>query len=538
MKHISALLLLLPTSLWAQKTPPTPPADAPTQLVRTELLLDPNENEVLVQPVPTDTAVVLLVRQRTPKGHKMRYVFQHYGANLHLRREQDPNVADEWDAERLCAEPGVVYALFRQSGNTSKLLVAAYDVRGGQTRTQSFDTKLCRRVLGFKALNGQLFVNVTLTDDQHQTVLLLDVATGQFQFLPYLYEPLSSELTSVADRPAGRAEFILTQNNGRKQRLMLKQLSAEHGELLHSELVQTESERTLLTAQLSPLQDTSARLLAGTYGLRDTQYAQGLFVTDLLATDPGSPTEVTRRHALRFYDFRHLRHFFDYLAPAHSARIQERAARREARDEPPQRWHYQLLLHELLPQPDGGYTLVAEVYYPVYQYNNYGSPLGVGSMGYRPVVPVGSFGPNGYYHGNYSGQNLLGIRTSHVIVCGFDKRGNLLWDNTFVVGNNVMRTEVEQAVQALPLTDGRLALAYIADNEIHYKRIDQGEPSPNDAKTDIQTASPDAKEKVLDASQTDVAPWVNDQYVASGYQRIRPAHGPEREIFFLQLLKF
>ena len=533
MKHFFAFLLgLLPLGLWAQRTPPPPPADAPIQIARTELILDPSTDEVQVQAVPSDTAVVLLIRREQPGKHKVRYVFQHYGPNLHLRREEEVPIPDEYVVERLCAEPGVVYALFRSHTTTGQLLVAAYDVHGGQVRTQPFATKLCRQVVALKPLDGRLLATVTLTDELHQTVLLLDVASGRFQFLSSLYEPLNSELTSVADRPARRAEFVLTQSNGLKQRLMLRQLSAEQGELLRSELVQTESERSLLTAQLSPPQDTSARLLAGTYGLRDLRYAQGLFATDLTTT----PTDKTSAHhpALRFYDFRHLRHFFDYLAPARSARIHDRSARREARAARPLRWHYHLLLHELLPQPGGGYTMVAEVYSPQYQYNNYNgfSPM-VGGLPRGGLAPLGSYP----YSSNY-GRTLLGFRTTHVLVCGFDKKGNLLWDNAFVVGPGVLRSELEPAVQALPLADGRLVLAYSLDNEVHYKRINQGEPSANDTKVELLTAAGSTPEKVLDVTQPDLAPWTNNQYIASGFQRIKAARGPERQVFFLQVLQF
>ncbi|MVN78193.1 hypothetical protein GO988_17835 [Hymenobacter sp. HMF4947] len=534
MKHFFAFLLgLLPLGLWAQRTPPPPPADAPAQIARTELLLDPNTDDVQVQAVPADTAVVLLIRRELPGSRKVRYVFQHYGPNLHLRREEEVPVPDEYEVERLCAEPGVVYALFRSHTTTGQLLAAAYDVHGGQVRTQAFTTKLCRQVVALKPLDGRLLATVTLTDEQHQTVLLLDVATGRFQFLSSLYEPLSSELTSVADSPAGRAEFVLSQSNGLKQRLMLRQLSANQGELLRSELVQTESERSLLTAQLSPPQDTSARLLAGTYALRDVRYAQGLFATDLTATPT---TETTAHHsALRFYDFRHLRHFFDYLAPARSARLHSRSARREARAARPLRWHYHLLLHELLPQSGGGYTMVAEVYSPQYQYNSYNgfSPMMTGLPRGGGLAPIGSYP----YSSNY-GRQFLGFRTTHVLVCGFDKRGNLLWDNAFVVGPGVVRSELEPAVQALPLADGRLVLAYSIDNEVHYKRINQGEPAPNDAHVELLTAAGPTPEKVLDVTQPDLAPWVGNQYIASGFQRIKAERGPERQVFFLQVLKF
>lgn len=536
MKHFFAFwCCLLPLGLWAQRTPP-PPADAPVQAARTELLLDPNTDEVQVQTMPADTAVVLLIRHEgTGLRNKPRYVLQQYGANLHLRREVPVEVPPEFEVQRLCAEPGIVYALFRAPDTPGKLLALAYDVRGGQVRLQPFATKLCRQVVGLKAMAGRLLANVTLTDQQHQTVLLLDVASGQFQFLPALYEPLDTELTSVADRPAGHAEFVLSQSNGRKQRLQLKRLSAVHGQLLSSEFVQAESERSLLTAQLSPPEDTTTRLLAGTYGLRDVHYAQGLFATDLTAR---ATTATPGRPALRFYDFKRLRHFFDYLNPTREARLRSRAARREAREASPLHWRFHLLLHELLPQPGGGYTLVAEVYNPQYNYSSYGSgPLGAYGLGARPAYGAlpGVYAPYSTYATNRA---FTGFRTSHVLVCGFDKRGNLLWDNTFVVGPGLVRSGLEEAVQPLVLADGHLVLAYLLDNEVHYKRIRQGEPSPNDSKVELLTSANKQPEKVLDVQQPELMPWGDNKFIASGFQRIKVERGAERQVFFLQALHF
>ena len=537
MKHFFAFLFslgCLPLAALAQRPTP-PPADAPQQTARVELLLDPANDDVEVQTLPADTAVVLFIRHQPPGQRKAAYIFQHYGANLHLRAELSLEIAPEYELQRMTSEPGITYALFSAPDKPGRLLAVAYDVRGNQVRAQAFDTKLCRNVVGLKAMAGRLLVNVTLSDQLHQTVLLLDVASGQFQFLPALYEPLNTELTSVADRPAGRAEFVLSQSNGRKQRLLLKRLSAARGELLNSELVQTESERSLLTAQLSSPEDTTTRLLAGTYGLRDLRYAQGLFATDLTAR-----TGNTAAHSgLRFYDFKRFRHFFDYLGPGHQARLQGRAARREARAASPLRWHYHLLLHELMRQPDGGYTLVAEVYTPQYSYSNSGYTGLAGMNGAGAYPLTGRFPSLGNYGGYGSNRTFIGFRTTHVLVCGFDKRGNLQWDNNFVVGPGIIRTELEEAVQPLTLPDGSLVLAYLADNELHYKRVTQSEASPNDTKVDLLTSPTTVPEKVLDVRQPDLLPWASSQYVASGFQRLRAGRsGPERQVFFLQVLKF
>ena len=529
MKHFSALLVgLAPAAAWAQATVTAPPPGAPVQTARTELLLDPATDDAWVQALPADTAVLVLTRRQPKIFGKKQYALAHYRTGLVLKREQPLEIPDEYQVERLCAEPGVLYTVCRSTQEAGNLLVAAYNVRTGQVHMQEFKTKQCRDIAAVRAVDGRLLATVMMADGQHQTVLLLNVATGAFQFLPSLYEPLSSELTSVADVPAGRAEFVASQTNGRKQRLMLKQLSAERGELLHSEMVQTESERTLITAQLSPPQDTSARLLAGTYGLRGPEYAQGLFTTDLTAP-PANPADP--RPTLKFYDFRRLRHFFDYLNPGKEARLRDRSARRDAEEMAPLRWHYRLLLHELQPRADGGYTLVAEVYYPRYNYSNNGYATAAGNLN--------TFN-NPYYlpYSGVAGRTFTGFRTTHVLVCGFDRRGSLLWDNTYVVENTLLHDQLEEAVRTLTLPDGRLVLTYLTEDGLHYKLISQDEASPNDLKIDLFTAGPNVKEKVLETHQPDVQPWTGRQYVASGFQSIRGATGPSRQVFFLQVLEF
>jgi len=532
MKHFSAFLLwAAPLASWAQATVKTPalPPGAPVQTARTELLLDHASEDAWVQAMPADTAVLVLLRRQPKVFGKAQYSLAHYRAGLALKREQPLEIADEFEVERLCAERGVMYALCRSRQEPGSLLVAAYNVRDGRVHLQNFKTKLCRDIAAVRAVDGKLLATVAMADGQHQTVLLLDVATGSFQFLPSLYESISSEFTSVADAPAGRAEFVSSQTNGRKQRLMLKQLSAERGELLRSEMVQAESERTLITAQLSPLQDTSARLLAGTYGLRGPQFAQGVFTTDLTAP-PANPSDP--RPALKFYDFRRLRHFFDYLGPGKEARLRDRTAHRDAEELSPLRWHYRLLLHELLPRADGGYTLVAEVYYPRYNYNSYSPTYNAAMSGTGAFMPR-SLGP-------YGGVNhtFIGFRTTHVLVCGFDRRGSLLWDNTYVVENELLHDQLEEAVRTLTLPDGRMVLAYLTEEGLHYKLVNQDEASPNDLKVELFTAGPGVKEKVVDTYQPEIQPWVGQQYIASGFQSIKPASGPVRNVFFLQVLAF
>ena len=522
---LSFELLSGPVALHAQKhAQPLLPPNAPRQIARTELPLNQADSEVHVQALASDSTVVLLVGREQPLSSKSTFSFQQYDQALHLRQESKLEVPDEFNFVRMCAEGNTVYALFSSRTTSGRLWVAAYNGPLGQVRTQQYDTRLSREIVELKALDGRLFATVLLNDQLHVTALLLDVATGHMQYLSSIYEPLPTQLTFVADAATRRAEYVLSQTNGRKSRLLLKQLT-DGGQLVRSELVQAESDRSLITAQVTPPQDTTARLLMGTYSLRDPTYAQGLFATDL------RPIAGTGLKApLRFYDFLHLKHFFDYLKPSRLARLRQRTDRRVARAVPPLRWHYRLLLHELLPQADGGYVLVAEVYYPHYRYNSYGNfPAPFNNLGNQ-------YGSSGY--GN--SRVFDGYQTTHALVCGFDRAGTLLWDNTFVV-ENLRRRDLEETVRLQTLPDGRLVLAYLDEEKLRYKLINRAESAPNDQQVPIQTGTGSASggaEHPTETTQADLLPWFGSRFVATGFQRVRVEHGPNREVFFLNAVVF
>lgn len=531
----------LPTTLQLAPAPPAtgkhampPPPSAPAQTARLELLLKQSESEVHVQPLAADSSVVMLISQDSPKGNTLDYYIQHYNADLRRRREVPVPVPAEFRFVRLCAEARAVYALFSSSEKPGRLYAVAYDAGSGQLRCQTFETKLSRDVMELRAIDGNLFTTVVLADGTHLTALLLNVLTGQFHYLPSIYEALPTQFGFEADARTGQAAYVLSQTNGRKARLQLKQLGA-NGQLLGAEVVQAESERSLLTAQLSPLADSNARLLAGTYSLRELSYAQGLFATDLRApaAAAGAGPTAAARPPLRFYDFLRFKHFFDFLKPRREQRLRQRAARRQQQALAPLRWRYRLLLHTMQPLPGGGYVLTAEVYFPHYRYNSgYSMTPGFGGLS-------GPYSAYPGYYGYGSGQNRAfdGYSTTHALVCGFASDGTLLWDNAYVV-KDVRRYELTETIRQAPLPDGRLVLAYLNDDELHYKIINQAAPSPNDLSVPLQTSTTGTGEKPFDTGDTDLQPWFGTTFVASGYQHVRSDKGPERDVFFLNKVAF
>ncbi|MET4106635.1 hypothetical protein [Hymenobacter sp. UYP22] len=524
MKYLYLFFCFLASSVggYAQKSPATKPPFEPQQTYRAELELATHNSDVQVQPIAEDSSVVLLVERDPRIAGKPEFFFQKFNHALQPQSKVDIPVPRGYDFQRICAEGTDVYAVF--SGlDPATLWVAAYDTRTGELGTGEFKTKRARGIQELKALDGNLFVTVEV--DQHLTILLLDLHTAQFQFLPSVFEPLPARFTFLADSVTKRAELILSESNGFKSRLQLKQLD-EDGRLIRSEFVQAGSERGLLDAQLSP-GDSAARLLAGTYTLRDSRYSQGLFASDLTA----GVTPTGQRRSLRFYDFLNFKHFFDFMKPARLARMRQRSARLKASDRQ-YRHRFQLLMHDMLPTPEG-FVLVSEVYYPRYANStNWTSPYSYGLLpGYN------GFGYPSRYNNFYNTRRgSEGFRTTHALICGFDRQGNLLWDNSFLL-KEVDHFQLQETVRIRPFRDGqRMAMAYLKDEDFHYKVVDRAADTPNDWEVKLKTPNP--TDKISETTQEYLMEWYGSRFLAVGYQHVRPEKGPGRDVFFLNTLEF
>jgi len=515
------VLLLVGLPVWSLAQ-----ALTPTQPNRLELPLQAYASDVYVQTLAEDSSVVLLVNDEKNGTMRRQISFQKFDRQLRPVWSLPLEVAPEYEFLQLCAEGSMVYALFQSEYTPDHLWVATLDAHDGILHSGAFETKISRTIYEAKALGGNLFVTTMV--ENHLTVMLLNLRAGTHQFLPAVYETLPTQFTFLADSVTKLAKFVMSQSNGQKTRLQVKQLSAD-GKLLKSEFVQAESERGLITAQISP-GDSAANLLTGTYTLRDSRYSQGIFAADLSAGT--TPTGV--RKSLRFYDFLNLKHFLDFMQPARAARVRERGQRlkESARQ---MRHHYHLLMHDLEPFEDG-YVLVGEVYFPSSQnISNYGSYY---ARSFSPYYSNG-YVPSYYPNLNTQNNSSNGYMASQAIVCGFDRNGMLLWDNAFVL-KEVRQANLVETVRIRPLADGkRFVMAYLKEEELHYKIIDRSNASPNDLVVPIATSpQPDSKEKPIDTNQEGLLTWYGSRFLTYGYQHVRSPHGPGRDVFFLNTIAF
>jgi hypothetical protein len=274
------------------------------------------------------------------------------------------------------------------------------------------------------------------------------------------------------------------------------------------------ADHTLISGKLMTINDDEL-LLMGNYSTDCTPYSQGIYVTRLTHGETG-PADADR---IQYVEFSALQNFFKYLKPKQQQKMQAKLDKRkqENRDT---KFRYRLLVHDPI-LTDDGLLLVAEVYYPQHQGT---------ALPYVLNAPrVGSAGIDRYFDT---------YRYTHAIVCGFDKQGNLLWDNClpFQDLESATLSEMVQVSQQ----DHKLVMAYPHKGEINTEVIQGNQTVREVEKFSLKVGFTDTQ-KITDSENESLAAWYGRYFLACGFQKIvedpRQGFNP-REVFYLNKLTY
>jgi hypothetical protein len=293
------------------------------------------------------------------------------------------------------------------------------------------------------------------------------------------------ELNQLKTYDDGSIEAVVCAKNPEQRKsLWIRSYDAE-GDLLKTTLLQPDPDKNLIFGK-SFQQEDGSQVVLGSYG-RYADYARGIFSAEI-----GPEGEST----ISYYNFGELQRFFSYMTPKHEQRVIERIERRKAKGKK-LRYNYRYMMHEVLPYQDE-FILLGEVFYPHYTYAN-----GRGSTA---------------FFGNALARSELlfdGYQYTHAVVAGFDKNGNLLWDNSFKI-ENVKTMNLEQLVKMQP-NGNKLDMAYLFENSLRSKTI---------LETDViekPTTSPifDNNPKYISTEVSRLENWYSGYLFAYGAIQIR-----------------
>ena len=357
----------------------------------------------------------------------------------------------------------------------------------------------------FKVMDSQAYVGGY--HHNRPVVMAFSFFDGTAKVLPGMYIN-HMEISSLEIDEARREVNVLVHSSRRRCQFSIRTYNYD------SKLLRTidfdGAKNSLISGKLLPVDDHES-LLVGNYSTDCTPYSQGVYVTRIQHGDPAAGASVEAVRAIQYFEFSQLQNFFNYLKPHRQQKLLAKAKKKkeEGKD---YKFRYRLLVHDLKPTADG-LTLVAEVYYPQYR----GSTLVYG----------------GYLRG---ADRYEGYRYTHAFVCGFDRKGNLMWDNCLPI-KELLSPDLTDMVQ-LSQQGNRIVLAYPNDGEINTEVIQGSKVLKETEKFKLRTGTDD--EKVTFSAQDNLMAWYDRHFLACGFQKIAPSknYANQREVFYLNKLTY
>lgn len=401
-----------------------------------------------------------------------------------------------------------LYWLFQEE-NTEDIQILRVNLHDGITET--FEGQLLDGLVmhHFRVLDNQAYIGGT--HNTRPVVMAFSFFDHTTKVLPGLYAN-HIEISSVEVDPARREVHVLVHTQKRGCQFSVRSYSYDAKPLRTLDF--GGDDHNLISGKLLTVNDDEL-LLIGNYSTDCTPYSQGIYVTRVGHGETG-PADADR---IQFVEFSALQNFFKYLKPKQQQKMQAKLDRRkqENRDT---KFRYRLLVHDPILTEEG-LILVAEVYYP--QYKGTALPYVVNAPRVGPAAADRYFDTYHY---------------THAIVCGFDRQGNLLWDNCLAI-QDLESAELTEMVQVSQQAD-KLVMAYPHKGEIKTEVV-QGNRTVRELETFSLKVGTTDKQKITDSDNENLAAWYGQYFLACGFQKIvdDPSRGfNPREVFYLNKLTY
>jgi hypothetical protein len=291
----------------------------------------------------------------------------------------------------------------------------------------------------------------------------------------------------------------------------------QNGDLVKNVLIQGDDDKNLIFGR-SITGPNGEQIVCGVYG-RYTEYSRGVFVANV---------DAQGSYAIKYYNYGDLDRFFNYMKARREKRVKERIERRKIRGKKI-RFNYRLMVDDILPYGDQ-FVMLGEAFYPHYSY---------------PSSSTRGYGPSGFYMPSrvgYTRGDLVfdGYQYTHAVVIGFDRDGNLTWDNSFEI-NDVRTFQLEQFVKIHPDAE-KISLVYLFDNVIRSKIIKDADVLEGKSYDELHTGVKDDVVRERDTQQATLDYWYGDNFYASGIQQIRKKYRDQehisRRVFFVNKIEY
>lgn len=437
-----------------------------------------------------------------------KFSFKRYNTDLKLLWTAEYKIDPFFEPVRSCRTEHYLYWLMKENSN-EKITVLRLNLTDGAMETYRGELVTPMDLFHFKVLDNIAYLGGYYRS--RPVVVSFSFFDLTSKVLPGLYTN-HIQLNNIEVDEQRRLVHVMTDATHQRNCEFTVRTYSYEGRLLRTVNLDG-NEHSLISGKLLPLNDEES-LLVGNYSNDCTPYSQGVYITRIRnsaaisgETPTGNNMAITPTEDTRFIDFSELQNFFNYMKPKRQQKLLERLARRRDQGKDT-KFRYRLLVHDLVPT-DEGLMLIAEVYYPQYRGSSYPYPGSTRSFD----------------------RNQEGYRYTHAFLCGFDKKGKLLWDNSLSIPD-LTSFDLHQMVQ-VSRHGNATVLAYPHDGEINSEVIEGGKVVREREKYSLKKLG--ENEKVVYSENDQLESWYDGHFLACGFQKISTDRSlaPPREVFYI-----
>lgn len=455
---------------------------------------------------------ILLVRQTDERNRKgdPRFELLSLDTALKTNWEKEMYINRFWEYRGYDYSDGNYFLLFKYHRRNSRdLKILKLNLINGDTVHYTI-----RNLIPIELTEFEMTQNAALLGgyfNYNPLVIYFNLSTLKSKVLPGIYQNRTELIQIKVDDDKNSFVVIVSEKTFDKRNTLAIKTYDSSGELIGNEKLEPEEDKGLIYGRAAEF-DFDISLLAGTYSTKRGTFSRGLFVATV---------NTNGEQKINYYNFADLENFFNYMKAKRRKRIANRIERKRINGKKI-KFNYRLLVHDII-ESEGQYIMIGEAFYPKY---NTSSSFASSNSVYQGQSNYGSY--------------FAGYRYTHAVVIGFDKKGNVLWDNSFEI-EDVLSYNLDQFVHA-DIKDDHIVLLYMYDNEIRTKIIKRKEVLEGKSFDAIKLTFEDDVLRDTYSEISGLEPWYDDTFYAYGTQQIKNLKDTgvklNRHVFYINKVKY
>ena len=452
----------------------------------------------------------LIAKENIDSRNEANWKIDEYSKNLKLKRSKTVSLTNAKYLREFIWDDNYFYGLFSKSSFRKGSRLVKIDKKTLKVTETEIDIPKKFYLKEVEVLGEELIFTGSLK--RKMFVFKVNTNTGLNSILTIETDDLKrSSVESITTVNNKAFLFINDWQKRKKKNKYTVQVLDEKGKKENKFILNKNQEVSLSNASVSYLKKDDSYFYTGTYSEKFKGLSQGIFFLK---------KTKNKIDYFKTYDFLSFENFLNYLPEKKQKKIEKKKKRKEKKGKKFS-INYRMIGHDVFLFKDQ-YIYIGEAFYPTYR-----------------TEFVRTTGANGQVT-TTTRQVFDGYQYSHAVIAGFNKKGDLIWDQ--VIGMQVAYKPyyVKKFIKIQEENEKSINLAFASGEYIKSISIDfKGEILKEEKEEIVETKTIGDKQK---STSSEMEYWYDNYFIMYGTQKIKNKANHKvkrkRRVFYVNKLKY